>query len=286
MMLLVGGVVIAAIVVGAFFVVNNGSKGLPGSSGSPSASGSAGASGSQDAAGSPSESPVASPSAAFAGSLSFEPSTIGCPGQPFTATVVLPGSLAETDKITYKIDSTTIGTQTVADFGMTRNSDGNWSVTQPNPDGSANCSMGPGAHTASMLDSDGNVLAQSTFTFVTLATPTPRVTPKPTVAPKNSVVAKPSSFSCSAAAVDVTIAVRLSAAYAGSTTVSSELDGVKVQTATIASGFEKQSDGSWLSSATNTSTSLCEKFTIGPHHIGVWDINGKVIVEGTFTLKS
>jgi hypothetical protein len=99
------------------------------------------------------------------------------------------------------------------------------------------------------------------------------------------VTIKPSSFSCSGADVQVSIAVRLSASFAGTTKVTSEVDGVASQTTTVSAGFMKQSDGSWLSSDAVSSASLCEKLAIGQHRLGAWDAAGKVITEGTLTLK-
>jgi hypothetical protein len=190
-------------------------------------------------------------------------------------------------EITYQIDDTTIITQAVTDFLMTKQADGTWSVSTDNPDGSANCSMGPGIHTASLLDSSGKVLAQTSFTFVMLASPTPEPTPKPTPTPasKSSVTIKPSSFSCSAPAVDVTLAIQLSASIPGSTEITSEVDDTVGTTTTVEAGFEQQSDGSWLSSDTVSSSALCDQLSVGQHRIGASDAAGKVIVEGTFTIK-
>ena len=279
-MLLVGGLIIAAIVGVAIFVMNNGSKGLPGSSGSSGCSGLPGCNGSGLP---PTASVSPSPVAGYPGSLSFSPKTIGCPGQPFTTTVVLPSSVKGTDQITYQIDDTTIITQAVTDFRMTKQADGTWSVSTDNPDGSANCSMGPGVHTASLLDSGGKVLAQTSFTFIMLASPTPEPTPTPSS--KSAVIIKPSSFSCSAAAVDVTLAIQLSASIPGSTEVTSELDGTAGTPTTVEASFKQQPDGSWLSSDTVSSTTLCGQLSVGQHRIGALDAAGKVITEGTFTVK-
>ena len=263
-MLLVGGLVIAAIVGVAFLATNGGSKSHPGTSGSPVVS----------------PSPV--PSAGYPGSLAFNPKTIGCPSQPFTTTVVLPASVIATDQITYQIDDTVIITQAVTKFGLTKQADGKWSVSTDNPEGSSNCSMGPGLHTARLLDGTGKVLAQTSFTFVMLATPTPG----PTLAlVSTSVTITPPSFSCSAADVDVSLTIQLSASFPGSTSITSEVDGTPGTTTTVEAGFEQQPDGSWLSSDTVASSALCEQLSVGAHRLGALDADGKVIVEGTFTVK-
>jgi hypothetical protein len=289
-MLLVGGLVIAAIVGVAILAMNNGSKGLPGSSGS---SGSPGSSASFGCVGLPGCNgsglpPIASVSPSrvtgYPGSLSFSPKTIGCPGQPFTTTVVLPSSVKGTDQITYQIDDTTIITRAATDFGVTKQADGTWSGSTDNPDGSVNCSMGPGFHTATLLDSGGNVLAQTSFMFVMLASPTPQLTPAPFSVGVTTI--EPSSFSCSAPAVDVRLALQLSASFAGSTVVTLEFDGVPSTTlTTVAAEFVQQADGSWLDSSTVSSSSLCVAFSVGKHSIGASDAAGKVITEGTFTVK-
>jgi hypothetical protein len=276
---LVGALVIVAIVVVAGIAMNNGSKGLPGTSGSP-------------ASGSPIASVLPSPSTgsagAFPGSLAFNPSTIGCPSQPFTTTVVLPASFKATDQITYKIDDKVITTLAVSDFGLTQQADGTWLLSQDNPDGSSNCSMGPGVHTARLLDATGKVLAQTSFTFVTtVGPPTNTPQPLPTTAPGagTSVTITPSTISCSAADTEISLSISLDASFDGSTQVTSEVDGVAGNTSSISDGFEQQLDGSWLSSATASSTSLCEQLSIGQHRLGALDKDGKIITEGKFTLK-
>jgi hypothetical protein len=262
-MLLVGGLVIAAIVGVALLATNNGSKIVPGTSGSPVVS------------------PPPVPSAGYPGSLAFSPKTIGCPSQPFTTTVVLPSSVIATDQITYQIDDTIIITQAVTDFGLTKQADGKWSVSTDSPDGSSNCSMGPGLHTARLLDATGKVLAQTSFTFVLLASPTPPPS-LPQVA--NTVTITPPSFSCSAAEVQVTLALQLSASVPGSSIVTPEVDGTPGTQTTVEAGFVQQSDGSWLSSDAVSSTALCEQLSVGKHTIGAFDATGKIFVEGTFAI--
>jgi hypothetical protein len=131
------------------------------------------------------------------------------------------------------------------------------------------------------------VLAQTSFTFVALASPTPKPSPKPTptAISKSAVTIKPSSFSCSAASVDVALAIQLSASIPSSAEVTSELDGSAGNPTTVETGFVQQPDGSWLSSYTTSSSALCEQLSIGQHRIGALDSAGKVIAEGTFTLK-
>ncbi len=191
----------------------------------------------------------------------------------------LPSSVKGTDQITYQIDETAIVTQAVTAFGLTQQDDGTWSVTDTNSNGSSNCSMGPGAHTARLLDSSGNVLAQGSFTFV--------MSPSPSPSPlgESSMTIEPSSFSCSAASIDVTLTVRLSASIPGSAEVTTEADGSTGSAASVESEFTKQSDGSWLLSSPSPSSTLCEKYSPGQHRFGLLDANGQLIAEGTFTVN-
>jgi len=53
----------------------------------------------------------------------------------------------------------------------------------------------------------------------------------------------------------------------------------------VSAGFEKQADGSWLSSAPESSQTLCEDLGTGKHSIGALDANGQVITQGTFTIN-
>lgn len=100
----------------------------------------------------------------------------------------------------------------------------------------------------------------------------------------SSVSITPASFSCSGAEVQVTLAIRLSASIPGSTQITMQFDGVTVSNTSVESGFEKQSDGSWLSSAPESSSSLCGSLSPGQHRMSALDANGKVITEGTFTM--
>jgi hypothetical protein len=258
-MFLVGVLVIAAIAVGAFFVVNNPKN-------SPSASGAMGST---------------SPGG---GGMVFNPSTIGCPSQSFTTNIVLPASVKGTDTLTYKIDTTTIITQTVADFGFEKQANGTWTVSNTNEEGSTHCDMGPGVHTARLLDASGNVLAQGAFTFVMSASPSAA---EPTSAPiaKGTVTIDPSKMSCSAASVSVSLNVVLPGSIPADAMISSELDGAIQTTDRTDVGFVKQSDGTWLSTGSADSSTLCTQLGVGDHTIRALDADGNILAEGTFTLQ-
>jgi hypothetical protein len=48
--------------------------------------------------------------------------------------------------------------------------------------------------------------------------------------------------------------------------------------------LEQQADGSWLSAATDSSTTLCTNYHTGQHTIGFQDSSGNTIAEGSFTI--
>jgi hypothetical protein len=274
-MLLIGAVVILAIVGAAFYMMNNNS---------------------------------------YPGTLAFSPTTVNC-GQTYTTTIRLPSSVKSTDQITLQDNGKTVVTQSVSDVGLQQQADGSWSASDTSP---ADCSIGAGAHTERLLDANGKVLAQGSFTLVGSAsttptagagtpapatqaateapteapTPTEEATPAPTEAPSlppstsgSSTTIDPSSFSCSAADEQIVLTIRLSASIPGTAEVTSEIDGNTGDTGTVSSGFEKQADGSWLSSAPESSQTLCSELGTGQHTIGALDSNGQVITQGTFTIN-
>ena len=276
--IVVGAVVILAIVgVGAFALANgNKSSGSPGANGRP-------------------------------GSLVFSPTTVSCDAT-LTISTTLPASVKDTDPITLKIDGNTVGTHTAVEAGLAKQADGSWSGTSSGP---SDCStMGAGLHTEQLVDGSGNVLAEGSFTIAgSAATETPEatakatatatakatanITPAPTPVPvvtpppattEGTVVVTPNSFSCSAKAVQVTLTVTLPASLTATSTVTAVVDGSTGSTGTVGDNFTKQSDGSWISSTTDTSTTLCTNYDPGQHDIGFQDSTGNMVSEGTFTV--
>jgi hypothetical protein len=277
----IGAVVILAIVgVGAFALANgNKSSGSPGANGHP-------------------------------GTLAFSPSTLSCDDM-LTVTTTLPSSIKDTDPITLKIDGTAGGTHTVIEAGLSKQADGSWSGTSS---GALDCSsMTPGLHTEQLVDAAGKVLAEGSFTITgstasataeatakstakstakTTAMPTAKVTAKPTNTPKvteppvgeGTVTIDPDSFSCSGAAITVTLTVTLPAVYSSGDEVTAVVDGTVGGTDTVGDIFEQQADGSWLSSTTDTSTTLCKNYDPGQHTIGFQDSAAETIAEGSFTV--
>jgi hypothetical protein len=109
------------------------------------------------------------------------------------------------------------------------------------------------------------------------------VTPPPATT-EGTVVVTPNSFSCSAKAVQVTLTVTLPASLTATSTVTAVVDGSTGETGTVGDNFTKQSDGSWISSTTDTSTTLCTNYDTGQHDIGFQDSTGNMVSEGTFTV--
>jgi hypothetical protein len=271
-MLVIGGVLIAAIVGGAFYVMNNNSK----------SSGSGGNNGGSSVSIAPSGS--GGNNGGYPGSFVFSPATVGC-GQTSTTTMRLPSSVHGTDEITLQDNGTTVATQTVADAGFTQQPDGTWYASDTGP---TDCSIGAGVHTERLLDSNGHVLAQGSFTFVESASPSAGLvvgSPSPSLLSEGTVTIDPSSFSCSGAEVDVTVTIQLSGSIPGSTQLTSEIDGSADTTSSVESSFDKQSDGTWLSTGTISSSDLCSDLDPGQHRIGAMDANGNVVAEGTFTVN-
>jgi hypothetical protein len=171
--------------------------------------------------------------------------------------------------------------------------------------------MTPGLHTEQLVDAAGHVLAEGSFTITgstatseatakstakptvkTTAEPTAKVTAKPTKTPKvteppvgeGTVTIDPDSFSCSGAVITVTLTVTLPAVYSSGDEITAVVDGTVGGTDTVGDIFVQQADGSWLSSTTDTSTTLCKDYDPGQHTIGFQDSAAEMIAEGSFTV--
>jgi len=242
--------------------------------------------------------PVATPSPTpVAGGITFSPSTLSCSTPvDWTITGRLPASVHAGDTITTTFDGKSIGTTQISSAGdTTQQADGSWITarTFTAADVQSGCATGgvsstgvnllvPGTHTMQILDSNGNVLAQGSYTVVTGSNPTPKPTSNPT--PQGSITFKPPSFSCSGSAIDVTMTVVLSASIPGSAIITPVDDGTPQDQESVNSTFQKQPDGSWLDSTTANSGDLCVQYRAGQHTIGFLDASGHPIVQGTFTV--
>ncbi len=271
---LVGGLVIAAIVVAAAFAMNN-SKGTPNPSAGKSGSlfGSAVPTGTMVAA-------TRTPAVNTLGAVTFEPSSFSCGDTKaqITMSVWLPASVPSTEKVTARLDDTDLTAKSVAtDFE--KQGDGRWLTTGTDSTSTLCDIVGEGKHILRVLDSQGALLAQGSFTVTASATPTP-----PPVA-AGTITIEPSSLSCSTAGLEVTVSAWLPASLSASDQVTGLVDGSNANTEAVGDGFEKQADGRWLSSSTEDASALCSQLDAGKHTLSiVQDSTKTVLASGSFTL--
>ena len=112
------------------------------------------------------------------GGITFSPSTVSCSSPVvFTATVRLPASVHPGDTITLMLDGKKVGSSPIsADSSTVQQADGSWISTETTSVDSMQsvCASGGsagglgmltiGTHTETILDSNGKVLAQGSYT--------------------------------------------------------------------------------------------------------------------------
>jgi hypothetical protein len=98
------------------------------------------------------------------------------------------------------------------------------------------------------------------------------------------VTLKPSTFSCSDASIEITLSVWLPASVSAEEEVTGELDGTQVSTRVVGDAFEKQPDGRWLRSETDSAAAVCAGLEAGKHVYRVLDSEGNLLAQGSFTL--
>jgi hypothetical protein len=162
---------------------------------------------------------------------------------------------------------------------MDKQSDGTWLMSGDETISALCTSLDPGKHVVQIQDDNGKVYAQGSFTIeADTATPTPGAI--------NSgvVLVMPALFSCSSSGLSVDMAIVLPSWVPGDEEVTLTIDGKTISTQTVSTGFEQQSDGSWLSSGSGSASKLCG-FGTGAHSLKVLDAANEVIAEGTFTTE-
>jgi hypothetical protein len=101
-----------------------------------------------------------------------------------------------------------------------------------------------------------------------------------------SLSVNPSTIKCSSGA-SVTMTVRLPSSINGDARVATQLDSKSWGSVVVSSSFQKQSDGTWLHSATS-SLDTCQgpsgQLSPGSHTLTIVDANGKTLAEGSFTV--
>jgi hypothetical protein len=272
-MLLIGGLVIAAIV-GVGYVAMSGSKAKP--SVSPSHAGILFGSPAPSAVGT-TTAPTPTSAVAAAGTVTFSPTSFSCPdtGGDITMTIWLAGTVPSSTNATAQMDGAVLNTDTVAN-GFQKQPDGRWLSSGTESQSTLCGSLGAGKHVVQVVDDKGTILAIGSFAITAGATPTP--------AGQGTVTIDPGTFSCTAAGVQVTVTAYLPGSISSSATVTGQLDGNDANTDTVGNSFDKQADGRWMSVATEAASSLCGSLSSGPHTLGIVDVDGNVLALGTFTL--
>jgi hypothetical protein len=285
-MLLVGGLVIAAIVAVGVLAAN-GSK--------PTPSAGPGHSGGLFGSAFPSVGTVATPTPLAAtptagdlgSSITVQPSTVNCSdtNMQVTLTAWLAASTKASDQVAAELDGQAGDLSAVSD-NFEKQSDGRWLSTETQAAPSFCGDIAAGKHTVRVLDAQGKVLAQTSFTSTGgAATPAPTPAPTPTPgAAGGSLTVQPSTFSCTDTTTQVTMTVILPASLSESAEVTAILDGQTGSTDTVSgAGFIKQANGSWLSTDADSASNVCSAYGAGKHTFGIMDAQGKTLASGSFT---
>ena len=272
-MLLVAGIVIAAIVAGAVYAMS-GSKGQPKAS--------PGHSGDLFGTAVASRTVVATPTSAIAagGALTLKPSSFSCadPAAQVTMSVWLPASVSSSDQVTAQLDGASTQTGSVGD-GFQQQSDGRWLASGTDSVSSLCTGLAAGKHTIRWVDSQNSVLAQGSFTVTAAATPSPGAVGG------GIVTVAPSTFSCSDSSVQVALTIWLAGSVSATEQVTGQTDGSNGTTQAVSDGFSKQSDGRWMMADTMSGPDVCSSLATGIHTLTVVDSQGNVLASGSFTLK-
>jgi hypothetical protein len=272
----VGVIAIVAVVAGAVYATSNHGPSAstnPGRSGAPTPT----------AASAAPASAAATPTKATqlgSGSVTVTPATFGCndPGDA-KLDVVLPSSVTSDMSVTVEIDSASLGDMAV-DTYFEQQADGSWAYSDTQSMTSLCQQAGSGKHVLHVLDEAGTPLAQGSFTITETAP-----TPTPATVSGGAIIVVPALFSCSGSTSQVSLTIVLGASVAADEEVALMIDDQLVGSDTVGTGFEKQSDGTWLSSDNVTLQSLCA-YGNGAHTIKVLDSTKKILAQGTFTTEA
>jgi hypothetical protein len=79
------------------------------------------------------------------------------------------------------------------------------------------------------------------------------------------------------------MSVWLAASTKASDQVMAELDGKQGDPSAVGGDFEKQSDGRWLSTLTESASTFCDGLATGKHTIRVLDAQGNALAQASFT---
>ena len=109
---------------------------------------------------------AATPTPAGAGVVTVDPSTFTCTatGLEVTVTVWLPATVSASDQVTGRLDGVDANTDSVGN-GFDQQPDGRWQSIASESTSSLCGSLASGVHTLSVVDSNGTLLAQGSFTL-------------------------------------------------------------------------------------------------------------------------
>ena len=298
---IVAGLVVVALIVGGIAFVNlNGKNSGPAGSNGPGISSGASSGASQVAV---TPTPQVTIPPVTGSGITFEPSTLTCDNPvEFTTTAMLPASVQSGDTVTVTFDGKAVGTTVVEAGGTTtQQPDGSWvdASTTTSSEMQTICDaagmsgdtgvLTTGKHTMTVSDANEKVLASGSYTVIA---------PTKTSAPTSSgITFEPSTLSCSTP-VDFVTTIRLPASVNAGDTVTEKFDGTTLGTGSVQEDETtvQQPDGSWTIVTTSTADGMqtaCEAggihngvsvLTAGTHTLQIFDANGTLLAEGSYTV--
>ena len=247
--------------------------------------------------------PTATPSPKSSG-VTFAPSKLSCSTPvDVTITIRLPASVHVGDTIGEKLDGKSISSGPITADAMTvHQPDGSWIVTDRSSAAGMKtvCKAGginngfavytPGTHTLQVVDADGVVLAEGSYTVAApIATPSPKA---------SGITFVPSVVDCSAPA-GLTTTIHLPSSVHSGDIITEKFDGKSLgsETLTADSMTVLQPDGSWILTDKTTVARMQQVCaaggisngvgvgTPGTHTLQVLDANGVVLAEGSYKAK-
>ena len=103
-----------------------------------------------------------------------------------------------------------------------------------------------------------------------------------------SITINPSTYSCSSSQ-QIAATIKLPASVKDTDQITIQLDGRVLGTVPVSAVADKQADGSWLKTTTQTGTESCNdatggKLSSGKHTMRLMDSKGSLLAEGSYTL--
>jgi hypothetical protein len=103
-----------------------------------------------------------------------------------------------------------------------------------------------------------------------------------------SITINPSTYSCSSSQ-QVAATIKLPASVKDTDQITIQLDGMVLGTVPVSAIADKQADGSWLKTTTQTGSEGCSnaiggQLSIGTHTMRLIDSKGNLLAQGSYTL--